>query len=74
MNQQSDDRALTPPPEGVISGDSIPRENELDDREEQKVQEFIGVAKSKGEPWVSMTDEELREKAIETLAEHGVIR
>jgi len=57
---------LAEPPEGVIAGDSIPRENELTDREEQMIQEAVGIMKTK-DAYARMGDDELREKAKEIL-------
>lgn len=57
---------LAEPPEGVITGDSVPRENEDADRERAAVDEMVGVLK--GHPaHQGKTDDELREIAREKL-------
>ena len=65
---------MAEPPEGVLVGESVPRENELSDKEEAIVQEFIGQMKARGRPFVAMSDKELRERAENKLVEKGVIR
>jgi len=65
---------LAKPPEGVIAGESVPRENGLSDKEKEIVWRFVGKMKSKGKPFVDMKDSELRKKAEEKLVERGVIR
>lgn len=70
----SGQQGMARPPEGAISGDSVPRENELDDSEEQTVQEVIGELKGKGEPWINMSDNEIRERVKDRLVDKGVIR
>jgi len=71
-NQQS--AGLAEPPDGAVVGESVPRENEITDMEKSIVSELVGIMKSKGEPFVSMSDKELREKAVEKLQDRGVIR
>lgn len=54
------------PPEGVVSGDSIPRENELTDREERVITEAVGILKTHP-AYEGQSDDELREIAKEKL-------
>lgn len=61
MNQ-----AFSPPPEGVISGDSIPRENEEDDVEHSSVVELANQLKTKP-GYKRKPDDELMEIAKEKL-------
>lgn len=61
-------RELSPPPAGVIRGESIPRENQQDELVEARVQRVMNALKIRGEPYRSMCDRELREAA------RGVIR
>lgn len=70
----TESEGMAPPPEGVIAGESVPRENELSDREEALIQELVGKMKGRGEPFASMSDNELRERAVNKLQEKGVIR
>ena len=65
---------MSEPPEGVISGESVPRENELDDKEEQAIQEVIGELKAQGKPWSIMTDDEIRGRVKDHLVDNGEIQ
>lgn len=57
---------LTRPPEGVIEGDSIPRENEEEEIERAAIDEMVGILK--GHPaYRGKGDSELREVAKEKL-------
>lgn len=57
---------LAEPPEGVISGDTIPRENETTEMEVAAVDEMVG--EMKGHPaYYGRSDDELREIAKEKL-------
>lgn len=60
-------KGLAEPPEGVISGEDVPVENQLDEFDEKSIQECIGIMKTRGEPYTSMADSELREKSREIL-------
>ncbi len=57
---------LSEPPEGVITGDSVPRENEEGGVEESRIQEMVGIMKTK-EAYRRKSDSELREIAKEKL-------
>lgn len=57
------------PPEGVVVGESVPRENGEDDVEETEIRKIMNKLKARGEPWISMREEELREKALEIYNE-----
>lgn len=65
---------MTEPPEGALSGESVPRENGLDDREEQAIQEVVAKLKSKGEPWIKMSDSEIRKRVKDHLVDSGEIQ
>lgn len=57
---------LSEPPEGVVTGDSVPRENEEVGAEESRIQEMVGIMKTK-EAYRRKSDSELREIAKEKL-------
>jgi len=57
---------LAEPPEGVTSGDTVPRENERHDVQEAEIREAIGCLKTV-EAYKSKSDDELREMAKEIL-------
>lgn len=59
--------ALSKPPEGALVGEDVPRENELDDWDETLIQRIEALLKSHGDPYVSMSDAEIREQAINKL-------
>lgn len=59
------------PPEGVISGASIPRENEVAEIEDGRIEEVENALRARGEPFLSMGDDELRERALEFLQRAG---
>jgi len=58
--------ALSEPPEGVIAGESIPRENEQAGWEETDIQRVVGLLKTH-ESYHSLSNRALRRKAIEIL-------
>jgi len=74
MDNTASSVGLSRPPEGVIAGEDVPRENERGDKEEALIQECVGLLKSKGEPFTKMRDSEIRERAIELLQKKGVIK
>jgi len=59
------DMPLSKPPEGATVGESVPRENEAGDWEE--INRMMSQLKSRGQPWVSMNDSELRKRARKKL-------
>lgn len=63
---QMDGSALSKPPEGVISGDSIPRENE--DKFEMLVDKLVGIYKERGYKQM-MSEQKLERKAREKAKE-----
>jgi len=73
MNQtRSTTMAMAAPPEGVLAGESVPRENTLDEREKRTVAELAN--EMKGRPgYAELTDEERRAKAREKLLDREVI-
>lgn len=58
---------LSKPPEGVLTGESVPRENEEEAVTQAEIGQVKGVLKARGEPYVSMSDSELAERAREVL-------
>lgn len=54
---------LAEPPEGVTAGESVPRENEADDRRAAALAEVKATLKTRGEPYRSMSESELTERA-----------
>lgn len=67
MTERTAGGALAEPPEGVIAGDSVPRENDADDIEQQFIDEMVGLLKTH-QAYVGKSDAELREIAKEKLA------
>ena len=65
---------VSPPPEGALVGESVPRENTLTEREESMIEEVANQMVSKGEPYTLMSQGEREEKAKELLQSNGVIR
>ena len=62
------------PPEGVTVGESIPRENELTQQEETMIEKLANQMVEKGEPYISMSQDERKQKAQDILQSKGVIR
>lgn len=62
-----DTKGMGEPPKGVITGESVPRENEEEQFTQSKVDEVKGRLKAYGEPFIEMQDAELEEKAREYL-------
>lgn len=62
------------PPEGVIAGENVPRENELTDKEEQMIEKLANQMMENGEPYTLMSQEEREQKAQDVLQAKGVIR
>lgn len=60
---------LSEPPEGVVVGESVPPENTEADNEFERVEveSMMGVLKSRGVPFTTMTKDELEQKAREYL-------
>lgn len=66
-------RGMGEPPEGAIVGESVPVENDRDEIEESLIEECMGTMK--GHPaYHGLSDDELREKAIEYLQKKEIIR
>lgn len=59
---------LTEPPEGALVGESVPVENDEEEIAEGLIEECIGLLKTRP-GYAKLSDEELREKAIERLTE-----
>lgn len=66
MRESSNTAPFSPPPEGVVSGDSIPRENEEKDVEWSKVIELANTLKTHP-GYGRKADDELLEIAKEKL-------
>lgn len=61
------DSTLTKPPEGVLAGENVPRENEKLDREEREaVDRMVAIMKTR-EAYREKRDSKLREMAKEKL-------
>lgn len=67
----SPNRGLSEPPEGVLSGDSIPRENEEDDLNRAKVESIAGEMK-KHPRFEGRTDAERREAARKMIERYDL--
>lgn len=70
MNAERGGRSNNPlskPPEGAVVGEDVPRENEQLEVEDSKIEEAMNALKTRGEPYMSMDESELREKAIEII-------
>lgn len=65
----TDGKPLVEPPEGVIAGEDVPLENQEEQFEENEIEEAMAVLKSIGEPFSTMSESELREKAKKRLEE-----
>jgi hypothetical protein len=63
---------MAEPPDGVLSGEDVPRENEQHDIDETLIEEVMAMLKGRGKPYSNMNETELEEKAVETIREHGV--
>jgi len=60
-------KELVEPPEAVIIGEDVPLENQEEDMEEAEIEEAMATLKSIGTPYTTMSEDELREFAIELL-------
>lgn len=60
-----------PPPEGVLVGESVPRENEQTEHDEAHLQQVMNRMKAHGKPYRERTESELRERAIRLLETYG---
>lgn len=59
------------PPEGVLTGESVPRENEESEVDDSEIEEIMNELKQRGEPYLSMSEQERREKALEIWHKGG---
>lgn len=69
----NESQPLSSPPEGVLAGENVPAESEPDQYDQQKIEEVMALLKIRGEPYISMSDYELRERALEYLHKYGDI-
>lgn len=60
-----DTKAFRHPPEGVLTGESVPRENEESEVDDSEIERIMNELKQRGEPYLSMPEEERRDKALE---------
>lgn len=74
MTDNTQNNPLSKPPEGVLTGDTVPRENEAEGKDEQVIQEVIGRLKSQGKPWSLMSDSEIRKRVKDHLVNNGEIQ
>ncbi|AFD02304.1 putative protein 23 [Haloarcula hispanica icosahedral virus 2] len=59
-------QGLSKPPEGVVSGDSIPRENEQSEQQRAAIETLVGLLKARP-GYKRLDDDEIREIAKERL-------
>lgn len=69
MSERRTHGALSEPPEGVLSGESVPRENDEDDVKEAKIQRVVSLLKVNG--YTYMSQKQLRRKSIDILNKAG---
>lgn len=58
-----DTTTLTRPPAGALTGDTVPRENEADERDRLSTERVAALLKQRGEPYTSMSETELTHRA-----------
>lgn len=51
------------PPEGALTGEDVPRENDHDEQTEATIKEVMNALKLRGEPYTDMDESTLRERA-----------
>lgn len=61
---------LSPPPEGAIAGENIPRENE--EYSETVIEEAKNALKTQHRMYRKMSSDELEERAVKLLRKNGV--
>lgn len=71
-NQKVTHAGLAEPPEGVVAGEDVPRENELTEREEALVDATFGRVKNHHR-FLEWSDSDVREWVVNKLREDGVI-
>lgn len=57
------------PPKGAIVGENVPIENQEDGKFEGGVDEVVAQLKLRGRPYTEMSEDEIREKAMEIVKE-----
>lgn len=70
-NENTETTGVRPPPEGVIAGESVPRENEQVALEESRIEAVKNHLKGRGPPFTGMSDSELREYAVALIQRYG---
>lgn len=63
--RQTSHKAISEPPEGVFAGESVPHDSEPDSYDEDLLQRVEAQLKARGEPFATMSESELRERALE---------
>jgi len=64
-------RGLAEPPEGALAGESVPRENEEEERRRAAVEQLVGAMK--GHPrYEGRSDAELEDAAHELIERYGL--
>jgi len=71
MTESATHAPLAEPPEGVLEGEDVPAESAPDSYDEQLIEQAAHAIKTRGEPFTSMSDSELRERAINLLQRCG---
>jgi len=64
-------KAFKEPPDGVISGESVPVGSEEDNIYNSDIEKIMNKLKQRGEPYISMSEEDRREKALEIWHKRG---
>lgn len=66
------EKPMEEPPEGVIKGENVPRDDQKRDEErEKKIRTVKSILKTRGAPFSTMSDEQLR-KVAERYVENEV--
>lgn len=60
---------MVEPPEGVTSGENVGMGSEPDEIKRANLDMVVSLLKEKGEPYVSMSESKLEDKAVEILEE-----
>lgn len=63
-------KAISEPPEAALTGDTVPIENQREQITQQKIEEVMNTLRSRGRPFINMSSEELREKAVEKIRKY----
>lgn len=69
MGRTMSHAALSEPPEGVLAGENVPRENEEDDQRRQEIEAIKGTLKARSPIFREMSESKLEERALEVYRE-----